>query len=319
MHYPYDLRSHKPRYYQEAAINRAVIAVLQAKSGLRPPRILLTLATGTGKTKIAFQLIWKLKRTRAIRNVLYLTDRDWLLSQAMDNEFAPFGDARQRILGVATTSRDILFATYQALGDTEAYKGLYRDFPRDFFDVIIVDECHRGSAQADSTWRTILEYFESAVQIGMTATPLSTDEIQTDEYFGKPVYTYSLRTGINDGFLAPYRVRYVLMGTKHENSWQREADVAEQTGKFVSDVSNVSIVSLVADVSNDEDEEKLVSSNPIIEETSTTLRARTRAIALHLATFLQQTNPLAKTIVFCVDQGHAEEMRVALEQGLRRV
>ena len=314
LHYPYDLRNHKPRYYQEAAINRAVIAVLQAKRELRPARILLTLATGTGKTKIAFQLIWKLKRTRAIRNVLYLTDRDWLLSQAMDNEFAPFGDARQRILGEATTSRDILFATYQALGDTETYKGLYWDFPRDFFDVIIVDECHRGSAQADSTWRTILEYFESAVQIGMTATPLSTDEIQTDEYFGKPVYTYSLRTGINDGFLAPYRVRYVLMGTKHENSWQREADVAEQTGKFVSDVSNISDISLVADVSNDEDEEKLVSSNPIIEETSTTLRARTQAIAQHLATFLQQTNPLAKTIVFCVDQGHAEEMRVALEQ-----
>ena len=121
LHYPYDLRNHKPRYYQEAAINRAVIAVLQAKREMRPARILLTLATGTGKTKIAFQLIWKLKRTRAIRNVLYLTDRDWLLSQAMDNEFAPFGDARQRILGEATTSRDILFATYQALGDTETY------------------------------------------------------------------------------------------------------------------------------------------------------------------------------------------------------
>ncbi len=218
LHYPYNLSGPKPRYYQEAAINRAVIAVLQAKRELHPPRILLTLATGTGKTKIAFQLIWKLKRTRAIRNVLYLTDRDWLLSQAMDNEFAPFGDARQRILGEATTSRDILFATYQALGDTETYKGLYWDFPRDFFDVIIVDECHRGSAQADSTWRTILEYFESAVQIGMTATPLSTDDVQTDEYFGKPIYTYSLRTGINDGFLAPYRVRYVLMGTKHEDS-----------------------------------------------------------------------------------------------------
>jgi hypothetical protein len=152
LHYPYQLGSHKPRYYQEAAINRAVIAVLQAKRELRSPRILLTLATGTGKTKIAFQLIWKLKRTRAIRNVLYLTDRDWLLSQAMDNEFAPFGDARQHILGVASTSRDILFTTYQALGDTETFKGLYWDFPRDFFDVIIVDECHRGSAQADSTW-----------------------------------------------------------------------------------------------------------------------------------------------------------------------
>jgi type I restriction enzyme, R subunit len=152
------------------------------------------------------------------------------------------------------------------------------------------------------------------VQIGLTATPLSTNEIQTDEYFGKPIYTYSLRTGINDGFLAPYRVRYVLMGTKHEHSRQREADVAEQTGKFVSDVSNVSDISLISDVSNDKDQDTLVSSNPIIEETSTTLRSRTQVIARHLATFLQQTNPLAKTIVFCVDQSHAEEMRLALEQ-----
>jgi type I restriction enzyme R subunit len=151
----------------------------------------------------------------------------------MDNEFAPFGDARQRILGEAKTSRDIVFATYQAIADNEAHSGLYHDYPRDFFDIIIVDECHRGSAQADSRWRTILEYFESAVQIGMTATPLSTEAIQTDEYFGKPIYSYSLRAGINDGFLAAY---------------------------------------------------------------------------------LRQTDPLAKTIVFCVDQDHAEKMREALEQ-----
>ena len=215
-----------PRYYQEGAINRAVIAVLQAKRGLHTPRILLTLATGTGKTKIAFQLVWKLKRARAIRNVLYLTDRDWLLSQAMDNDFAPFGDARQRILGEAKTSRDIVFATYQAIADNEARAGLYHDFPRDFFDVIIVDECHRGSAQDDSRWRTILEYFESAVQIGMTATPLSTEAVQTDAYFGKPIYTYSLRTGINDGFLAPYRVRRVLMGEKQEDEQDEQLAVA---------------------------------------------------------------------------------------------
>jgi type I restriction enzyme, R subunit len=314
LHYPYQLSNPKPRYYQEAAINRAIIAVLQAKRNMRPSRILLTLATGTGKTKIAFQLIWKLKRTRAIRNVLYLTDRDWLLSQAMDNEFAPFGDARQRILGEASTSRDVLFATYQAMADSETSPGLYHDFPRDFFDVIIVDECHRGSAQADSRWRIILEYFNSAVQIGMTATPLSTNDVQTDEYFGKPIYTYSLRTGINDGFLAPYRVRSILMGPKQEDTSQAEAEKAEQTDKFVSDVSNVSVVSLVADVSNDEDEYHQISSDPIIEETSATLRARTQVIAQHLANFLKQTDPLAKTIVFCVDQSHAEEMREALEQ-----
>jgi type I restriction enzyme, R subunit len=313
LRYPYQLSGPKPRYYQESAINRAVIAVLQTKRNVRPPRILLTLATGTGKTKIAFQLIWKLKRSRAIRNVLYLTDRDWLLSQAMDNEFAPFGDARDRIRGEANTSRDILFATYQAMADSETHTGLYRDFPRDFFDVIIVDECHRGSAKDDSTWRVILEHFERAVQIGMTATPLSTDSVQTDDYFGKAVYTYSLRTGINDGFLAPYRVRYVQMGPKQDDKTHSEADRAERTDEFVSDVSNVSVVSLVADVANDEDEDSQVSSNPIIEETSATLRARTRVIAQHLANFMQQTDPLAKTIVFCVDQQHAEEMREALE------
>jgi len=300
LYYPYQLSAPKPRYYQEAAINRAVIAVLQAKRNLRPPRILLTLATGTGKTKIAFQLVWKLKRTRAIRNVLYLTDRDWLLSQAMDNEFAHFGDARDRIRGEAATSHDILFATYQAMADNETRTGPYRDFPRDFFDVIIVDECHRGSAQADSRWRVILEHFESAVQIGMTATPLSTETVQTDEYFGKPIYSYSLRMGINDGFLAPYRVHRVLMGPKQED------EQAEESGEVVTQDENDS-------VSRDE-EDSSIPDNPVIEETSTTLRARTSVIAQHLATYLQQSDPLAKTIVFCVDQHHAEKMRQALEQ-----
>ena len=311
LQYPYQLSSHKPRYYQEAAINRAVIAVLQVKPGLRKPRILLTLATGTGKTKIAFQLVWKLKRARAIRNVLYLTDRDWLLSQAMDNDFAPFGDARQRILGEAKTSRDIVFATYQAIADNEARAGLYHDFPRDFFDVIIVDECHRGSAQDNSRWRTILEYFESAVQIGMTATPLSTEAVQTDAYFGKPIYTYSLRTGINDGFLAPYRVRRVLMGEKQVN--EQDEQSAETAISETSDTRNATIATVAGVVGvadGDEDDNYLV--NPILEETSATLRTRTRAIARHLATYMRQTNPLAKTIVFCVDQDHAEKMREAL-------
>jgi type I restriction enzyme, R subunit len=310
LQYPYQLSSHKPRYYQEAAINRAVIAVLQAKRHLRRPRILLTLATGTGKTKIAFQLVWKLKRARAIRNVLYLTDRDWLLSQAMDNEFAPFTDARQRILGEAKTSRDIIFATYQAMADNEARSGLYHDFPRDFFDVIIVDECHRGSAQADSRWRTILEYFESAVQIGMTATPLSTETVQTDEYFGKPLYTYSLRTGINDGFLAPYRVRRILMGEKQaDEQGGLPGEVEAPEISEISESQNETISSAIGD-----EADLLIPDNPLMEETSATMRVRTTALAQHLAAYLRQTDPLAKTIVFCVDQLHAENMRQALEQ-----
>jgi len=300
LHYPYQLSAPKPRYYQEAAINRAVIAVLQAKRNQRPPRILLTLATGTGKTKIAFQLVWKLKHVRAIRNVLYLTDRDWLLSQAKDNDFAPFGDARDRIRGVAATSHDILFATYQAMADNETRPGLYRDFPRDFFDVIIVDECHRGSAQDDSRWRVILEHFWSAVQIGMTATPLSTDVVQTDEYFGKPIYSYSLRMGINDGFLAPYRVRRVLMGPKQEEEQTVEVETVgahDENALFPRD-----------------EEDRAISDDQILAETAATLEARTTVIAQHLATYMQQSDPLAKTIVFCVDQEHAENMRKALEQ-----
>jgi type I restriction enzyme, R subunit len=269
-----------------------------------------------GKTKIAFQLVWKLKRARAIRNVLYLTDRDWLLSQAMDNEFAHFGDARQRILGEAKTSRDIVFSTYQAIADSDTRAGLYHNYPRDFFDVIIVDECHRGSAQADSRWRDILKYFASAVQIGMTATPLSSETVQTDEYFGRPLYTYSLRTGINDGFLAPYRVRRILMGETpagEQDPQLREAEPPEPPEAAEAAEAGGEPAPAVS-TATDEDEDFFTSDNPLVEETSATMRSRTTAIAHHLAAYLQRTDPLAKTIVFCVDQQHAEDMRRALEK-----
>src|SRR5205823_7589851 len=200
---------------------------------------------------------------------------------------------------------DIIFATYQAMADNEVRLGLYRDFPRDFFDVIIVDECHRGSAQADSRWRNILEYFESAVQIGMTATPLSTEAVQTDVYFGKPIYTYSLRTGINDGFLAPYRVRRVLMGEKQEDEQDEQLAVAgisempyTQNATVATVAGVVGVVGVVGVADGDEQDDRPV--DPILEETSATLRIRTRAIARHLATYMQQTDQLAKTIVFCV-------------------
>lgn len=303
--YPYQSSGPRPRYYQEAAINRAIIALLQAKRQLRPSRILLTMATGTGKTKVAFQLLWKLKRTRAIRNILFVTDRDYLLSQAMDNEFAPFGDARTRILGEATTSRDVVFATYQAIADNQAASGLYRNYPRDFFDVIVVDECHRGSAQADSRWRAILEYFDIAVQIGLTATPLSNNAVKTDEYFGDPLYIYSLRTGINDGFLAPYRVRYILMGPVQEPMQPSEHQLTNNPGNNAS-LSPAEEDRFDPDVNAPERE--------IIEQTAATLVARTPIIAHHLAAYMRQTDPLAKTIVFCVDQAHAEQMREALER-----
>ncbi len=296
--YPYDLSAgHRPRYYQEAAINRAVAAVLQAKRGQRRPRLLLTLATGTGKTLIAFEIVWKLKKqARAVKNVLFLTDRDYLLKQAMDNDFAPFGDARYRIQGEVHTSHDVLFATYQAIADQEGRAGLYRGYPRNFFDLIIVDECHRGSAQDDANWRSILDYFDSAVQIGMTATPQKTENIQTYSYFGNPLVTYSLRQGINDGFLAPYRVRRVLLGTAAETGSDRLA-AAVASDETTGNTADYSLP---------------LPSHDVMRETGKSLHERTSVIAEHLAKYLHSTDPMAKTIVFCVDQPHAEKMRLAL-------
>ncbi len=306
LHYPYHLSgSKRPRYYQEAAINHAVIAVLQAQRGLRHPRILLTMATGTGKTMVAFQLLWKLKRARAVRNVLFLTDRDFLLSQAMDNEFAPFGDARYRVQGDASTAYDVVFATYQGITTFDQYgQSRYFHYPANFFDVIVVDECHRGSAQEASEWRKVLEYFSSAVQIGLTATPLSNETVQTDDYFGKPLYKYSLRMGMNDGFLAPYRVRRIIIGQACEDE-ELVSPADQDRGQHSSqEQPTVSIVL-------DENERSFIDI-PASMETPATMRTYTKAIAQHLAAFLQRTDPFAKTIVFCVDQAHAEEMRAAL-------
>jgi type I restriction enzyme R subunit len=201
----YHLSGKSPRYYQEIAINRAVQAILQGKR-----RVLLTLATGTGKTVIAFQVCWKLWNSRWNREgahrrprILYLADRNVLVDEPKDKTFTPFGDARHKIEGEAITSREMYFATYQAIAKDERRPGLYREYPRDFFDLVIVDECHRGSAKDESNWRDILEYFEPAFQIGMTATPLREDNRDTYHYFGNPLYIYSLRQGIDDGFLAP--------------------------------------------------------------------------------------------------------------------
>jgi type I restriction enzyme R subunit len=196
----------EPRYYQQIAINRAVQSILQSKR-----RVLLTMATGTGKTVVAFQLCWKLWSSRWNRKaepqrkprILYLADRNFLVDDPKDKIFAPFGDARHKIEGgVAVFSRELYFATYQSIAKDERRPGLYREFPPDFFDLIIVDECHRGSAKEDSNWRDILEYFEPAYKLVMTATPLRDENRDTYLYFGNPIYTYSLKQGIDDGFLA---------------------------------------------------------------------------------------------------------------------
>jgi len=201
------------RYYQEIAINRAVDAILKGKR-----RSLLTMATGTGKTIVAFQICWKLWSARWNRTgehrrpkILYLADRNILVDEPKDKVFTPFGDARWKIEnGQVNKGREMYFAIYQVIAKDERRPGLYREYAPDFFDLIIVDECHRGSAKGESNWREILECFEPAFQLGMTATPLRDENQATYRYFGKPVYQYSLKQGIEDGFLAPYRVHRVI-------------------------------------------------------------------------------------------------------------
>src|SRR5271157_328945 len=287
----YHLSGKSPRYYQEIAINRAVQAILQGKR-----RVLLTLATGTGKTVIAFQICYKLWNSRWNRTgehrrprILYLADRNILVDDPKDKIFTPFGDARWKIEGHAKKSREMYFATYQAIAKDDRRPGLYREYPRDFFDLVIVDECHRGSARDESNWREILEYFEPAFQLGMTATPLRQDNRDTYSYFGNPLYLYSLKQGIDDGFLAPYRVHRVV-STVDAAGWRPSKGELDRYGREIPDGEY-----------GTKDFERLVA-----------LRARTEAIARNLSDFMKNTDRFGKTIVFCVDQEHAEEMRKAL-------
>lgn len=280
------------RYYQQSAINHAVEAILKGDN-----RLLLTMATGTGKTYVAFQICWKLwsshwNRTGEYRRprMLYLADRNILVDDPKDGIFASFGDARYKIeSGEFVQSREMYFAIYQALAEDERRAGLFKSFAPDFFDLIIVDECHRGSARDESSWRAILEYFKPAYQLGMTATPLREDNRDTYLYFGNPIYQYSLRQGIDDGFLAPYRVHRVV--TQWDAAgWRPSRDELDRFGRPIPD-----------DEYQTKDFERVIA-----------LRARTQAIAKHLTDFLKKTDRFAKTIVFCVDQEHASEMREAL-------
>ena len=290
---PSDLSTGRmPRYYQEIAINRAVQAILQ-----KTKRILLTMATGTGKTFVAYQICWKLWNSRWNRSneyrrpkILYLADRNVLVDDPKDKTFAKFGDARWKIEnGEAKKGRDIYFSTYQSLARDERRPGLYKEYASDFFDLVIVDECHRGSARDESNWREILEHFWPAYQLGMTATPLREDNRDTYRYFGNPIYQYSLKQGIEDGFLAPYRVHRVLTEYDSEG-WRPSIGQLDRYGRVIPDEEY-----------HTKDFERVVA-----------LQARTEAIARHLTDFMMDTDRYSKTIVFCVDQEHADVMRRAL-------
>lgn len=275
-----------PRYYQQVAINLAVASVLSGQK-----RILLTMATGTGKTFVAFQIVWRLWKAGRKKRILYLADRNILIDQAKDLTFSPMGEALHKIRGKAVKSREVYFAIYQALDSPTSLAKLYKQYPKDFFDLIIVDECHRGSARDESNWRKILEYFDTAQQIGMTATPKRNDNIDTYQYFGEPIYTYSLREGIEDGFLAPYRV-YRVIPDIDATGLVIDEGILDRFGREIP-----------PGLYGTKEFERLIS-----------LLSRTEVVAKHLSEAMKRTNRMDKTIVFCVDQEHALDMRKALKK-----
>ena len=274
-----------PRYYQVNAINRTIEAIARGQN-----RALLVMATGTGKTYTAFQIIWRLWKSGTKKRILFLADRNILLDQTKTNDFKPFGSAMTKIQKrQADKSYEIYLALYQAISGTEEERNIYKQFSRDFFDLIVVDECHRGSAAEDSAWREILEYFSGATQIGLTATPKETREISNIDYFGEPVYLYSLKQGIEDGFLAPYKVVRIDID-KDVLGWRPEQGKLDKHGQHIEDrVYN-----------------QLDADRTLINE------QRTELVAGKITEFLQATSRFDKTIVFCEDIDHAERMRQAL-------
>ncbi|MBK1681518.1 EcoAI/FtnUII family type I restriction enzme subunit R [Rhodocyclus tenuis] len=275
----------EPRYYQRVAINRALEAVAKGQ-----PRILLVMATGTGKTYTAFQIIWRLWKAKSKKRILFLADRNILVDQTMQQDFAPFGEVMHKITNREIKKNyEIYLALYQAVTGKEEWKQIYKQFPSDFFDLVVVDECHRGSAADDSAWREVLEYFSSATHIGLTATPKETKEVSNATYFGEAIYTYSLKQGIDDGFLAPYKV--IRIATDVDAlGYTPEKGKADKHGQLVEQRQY-----------NTKDFDR----NLVLEQ-------RTRLVANRIWEYLKGTDKMAKTIVFCDDQDHAERMRQEL-------
>ena len=304
-----DRSGKEPRYYQRIAINRAIEAIAKGQN-----RILLVMATGTGKTYTAFQIIWRLWKAEQKKRILYLSDRNVLVDQTMVNDFRPFGSVMAKLsTGSKTierydgtevalptaidkkhrridTSYEIYLTLYQAITGPEDRQKLFRELSSDFFDLIVVDECHRGSAAEDSAWREILEYFSSATQIGMTATPKETEYISNIHYFGEPVYSYSLKQGIRDGFLAPYKVIKVHLDVDIDG-YRPAPGERDKHGYEIEDR-----------IYNQKDFDRQM----VIDE-------RTKRVARKVTEFLKESGDrFQKTIVFCVDTEHASRMRQAL-------
>ncbi|WP_103665883.1 EcoAI/FtnUII family type I restriction enzme subunit R [Gracilimonas amylolytica] len=283
--YHYEQGGRTLRYYQEIAVNRTIEAIAKGLD-----RILLVMATGTGKTLTAFQIIWRIWKSGENKRILYLADRNILVDDPKRKYFGDLDDVVHKIQrGKVSKAHQIYFALYQAVTGNEGYEDIFREYSRDFFDLIIIDECHRGSAAADSAWREILEYFNSATHIGLTATPKETNTVSNIDYFGEPIYTYSLKQGIDDGFLAPYKVaRFTI--DKDAEGWRPVDGFTDKHGNLIPDR---------------EYNQKDYDRNLILEQ-------RTKLVARKVTEFLKETDRYAKTIVFCTDIDHAERMRQEL-------
>lgn len=281
----FDKQGRPLRYYQEIAVNRTIEAIAKGLD-----RILLVMATGTGKTLTAFQIIWRIWKSGENKRILFLADRNILVDDPIRKYFGSMKDVVHKIQrGKVSKAHQIYFALYQAVTGNEDYADVFKEYSRDFFDLIIIDECHRGSAAADSAWRRVLEYFDGATHIGLTATPKETNSVSNIDYFGEPVYTYSLKQGIEDGFLAPYKVvRFTI--DKDAEGWRPVDGFTDKHGNLIPDR---------------EYNQKDYDRNLILEK-------RTKLVARKVTEFLTETDRYSKTIIFCIDIDHAERMRQAL-------
>lgn len=275
----------EPRYYQVEAINRTIEAVAKGQN-----RILLVMATGTGKTYTTFQIIWRLWKARFAKRILFLVDRNILADQTLVNDFKPFGSVMTKIKNrKIDPSYEIHLGLYQALTGPDESDKIFKSVTPDFFDLIVIDECHRGSAADDSSWREILDYFKNAVQIGLTATPKETEYVSNLTYFNEPVYSYSLKQGIQDGFLAPYKVVKIDID-KDVNGWTPPEGMTDDLGAAIEQRTY-----------NQSDMDRIL-----------VLNQRTKLVANRVMQLLNATDPMSKTIIFCEDIDHAERMRKAI-------